>query len=159
MRFCIAVLVCVASVAEGQVAELLPGSRLRVQSSAIPRRVEGTLMSHEGSSLIIAASGALRTNVPISSITQVRVSQGKSHGAGAVKGMKVGAIVGSVVGLLVVASYGNGGASANPVGDLVGFATTMALGGAMYGLPIGAIVGAERWTTVYQPPLKLDATR
>lgn len=154
MRFLILTLLLLASPADAQLADLLPGSRLRVESTALPSRIEGTLMSHEGAALVIAHSGALRTIVPTPSVTRVRVSHGKSHATGAVKGIKVGAIVGGVVTALLVFSMAGMDTDGE---DIVGLGSSMAMAGASYGAIIGVIVGAEKWTTVYQTPYKLDA--
>ena len=157
MRFFIAMLVCLASVAEAQITELLPGSRLRLQSAIIPKQMDGTLMAHEGANLIIASSGALRTAVPHASIKQIRVSMGKSHGAGAIRGAKLGASIAGTLGLVLGWSAVSAGTFKSSL--VIPFASQMAAGGAIWGLGIGAAIGAEKWKTVYQAPLQLDATR
>ena len=158
MRLFIAMALCAASAAGAQVSDLMPGSRLRIESSVAPRRVEGTLMAHEGPNMVVASSGALRMTVPYQTVTRVRVSLGKSRGAGAVRGAKIGASIGGVFALIVGWALVSSETGAQPSG-LLPFVVTNAAGGAIWGLGIGAAVGSEKWTTVYQSPLKSAETR
>ena len=154
MRLCFLLLLSLGSMAEAQFMDLLPGSRLRVESRVLPGRIEGTLMSNTGDSLVIAKSGAIHTPVPRGSVTWIRVSEGRSRGAGAAKGAKIGVIIFTGVMAMSITSVDREGlplAGAMIAGG--------AISGAFYGSIIGAIVGAERWKTVYRAPLKLDASR
>lgn len=75
-----------------QVPTIIPGARVRVETRQTDKRLEGTLMSQTADSLTIASVGAIRTVVPSGSITTIRVSQGKSHGAGAIRGSRSEAV-------------------------------------------------------------------
>ena len=153
--FLILGLLCAVPV-EAQMPELLPGSRLRVEAHAVGSRLEGTLMSRDTTGLVIAASGMLRTVVPTASLTRVQVSMGRSRSAGAWKGARIGASVMAALGGVMVLSYAGAGVDA---GGAAAFLVQSAMGGAMWGAVIGGFVGAEKWTTVYQTPRRLDAWR
>jgi hypothetical protein len=152
------VLFALASTATAQLPPLATGARLKIDGAS-RQRLEGTLMAQSPDSLTIAAAGAVITSVPASAVGRIQASQGKSRGAGAKKGAKIGAIIGGGLGVLVGAAFMNetrttssefgDGASAPLAFGLVGAAE-----GALYGLIIGAIAGAEKWTTVYERPVR-----
>lgn len=149
-------LVLAAGTAGAQLHELLPGSRVRLDSRTSARRLVGTVMAHQGDSVIIASNGALRTAVSYASIYRVQTSEGKSHGAGALRGAKIGAMISGGMGLALGIAYGT--TTEVTAEEIVGVTALYAVSGAIWGLAIGAAVGTEKWTTVYQQPLKLAAT-
>ena len=153
MRFAfLAILVTCAGMLPAQASQLLPGSRVRLESQDFGRRIEGTVMSHQGDSVIVASAGSMRTAVSHSSITRARASTGKSRSAGAVKGAKIGAMLGGGVGLAMALLFASGDYPLLNGDDVVPFTLMYATSGAMWGLGIGAVVGAEKWTTVYSKP-------
>lgn len=141
--------------AGAQFSGILPGSRVRIESRSFAQRLEGTVMAHSGDSIIVASSGVLRTSVPNATIYRVQASGGKSHGAGAIKGAKIGAAVSGGLGLALVLSLAEVGDVT--AGDVMAVTAVYAISGAMWGGAIGAIIGAEKWTTVYSQPYRLSA--
>ena len=143
-------LLAVPAAAEAQVRDVLPGSRVRVQSVSHDQRLEGTLMSHAPDSMVVAVSGAVRTAVPYVSVSRLQVSHGKSRSAGAIKGMKIGGMIGGGTALLLAASLA--GTGDITLEDVIAFTGVYAVSGGLWGLAIGSLVGAEQWRTVYVDP-------
>jgi hypothetical protein len=155
-RHVLSILLLLPAAGEAQVPSLIPGSRVRVESRAFRKELEGTVMAQTADSVTIASVGAVKTVLAHSSIYRVRVSEGKSHGAGAVKGAKIGAGIGGVLGLAL------GFAAAEIEGNqalVLPVTMLYASSGALWGLGIGGIVGAEKWTTVHASPLRLAVGR
>jgi hypothetical protein len=152
MRKTILTLSLFAVSAGAQVPTLMAGSRLRVQTAGAGR-IEGTLMSQTPDTLTIAQSGAVQRKIPSGVVGRIQASQGKSHGAGAIKGGKIGAIVGGGLGLLVGLAISADGSCTGEGCDAapITVGLVQAAAGAIWGLAIGGIVGAEKWTTVYAP--------
>ena len=161
MRATLLILTTLATTAVAQLPELAPGSRLQLEL-VDHQKIEGTLMSQTPDSLIIAAEGARITRIPSARIGRIKSTLGKSHGAGARKGAKIGSIVGAGFGVLLgltvmsddtysSSDYGFDKSSAPAVFGLVGAAE-----GAIYGVGIGAIVGAQNWKTIYERPYSLS---
>ncbi len=153
MRHALLLIFLGASQADAQFPSIIPGARVRVEGLN-HRKLEGTLMSQTADSITIAAVGAILTTVASGSLTRVRVSQGKSHGAGAIKGMKIGGGIGLGVGLLA--------GLVSPPGERAAIGMSVAggaLGGVIWGAAIGSIVGAAKWTTVYTAPLRIAIGR
>jgi hypothetical protein len=145
-----------------QVPTIIPGARVRVESRQIDKNLEGTVMSQTADSVIVASVGAIRTAVASGSITRIRVSQGKSHGAGAIKGIKIGGGIGLGLGVLLGLAIAAGPSTSeypNPGGVAAVVAALYAVSGAMWGAAIGGAVGAEKWTTVYSIPMRISVGR
>ena len=142
-------LIALAPVAQAQSNELQPGARIRVSAPGIVAgRYVGTILSKNGDTLQLGGPNTAPVNVPVSRITSLEISRGKSrlHGAGR------GVLWGTPIGLLI------GAASANSLNDCTDFGCSDAssdeqgayilgstLGGALWGAGIGALVGRERW--------------
>ena len=153
-RFCVAVILCVGpAMLTAQAVPIPLGARVRVEMRD-KTRFDGTLMSQSADSVAVASPKAIRTAVATGDISRVRRSEGKSRGHGAVKGLKVGAVIVGGVGALVVAGGSN--VNDNVAQAAVFGAVGGAIAGALYGAVIGAIVGAEKWTTVYTIPARLS---
>lgn len=132
------------------------GARVRVEMCD-KSRLDGTLMMRTADSVAVALPRAVRTVVATEYISRVRRSEGKSHGHGAVKGLKIGAVIGGGATTLVMGGAYLGSSAENKDATWVAFfAAAGAMTGALYGGVIGAIVGAERWTTVYTFPARLS---
>lgn len=145
-----------ASLASGQVPQLAPGAHLKVDRLDGPR-IEGTLMSQSNDTLTIAAEGAVITPVAAAAVGRIKASAGKSHGAGAKKGAKIGAVIGGGFGLLTGLLYDNADIGFNGSQAPILFGVVGAAEGAIYGVLIGAIVRAQKWTTVYERPYGVTA--
>lgn len=161
-RTVVALVFAGAVAANAQVPTLVPGARVRIETTQLRDRVEGTLMSQTSDSLVVASVGAVRTTLPASFVTKIKASEGKSHGAGAIRGIKIGAIIGGAVGLLVAAAYHEDYSTTTGTdqsNELLAFAALEAAGGAIWGAAIGGIVGTEKWTTVYEAPVRFGMGR
>ena len=128
-------------------SELAPGARVRIRAPGIVAgRYTGTVLSRTADTLVVASSAAASVRAPISSLTSVEVSRGKSRSRGALKGIAWGAPIGLGAGLLTAAALSSdpdyGGLDGVSKGEFVGQAL---VGGAIWGAIIGAIVGSERW--------------
>ena len=116
-------------------------------------------MSQTTDTIEVADSEAVHHRIPWTAVREVRVRTRKAHGAGAVKGAKIGAIAGLA---LTVAAYRSATPAAHndfSTGD--GFLPGAVLGVAMgveVGVIIGAIVGAEGWKRIYPAPLRISVT-
>lgn len=135
-------------------------------------RIEGTLMAQSAESLAVASPRAVRTGISSEHVARVRRSEGKTHARGAVKGLKIGTIIGggfaAYFALVITERTGTDARSAYDgprTGEgsaydgpetVAGLATLMVASGAFYGVIIGAIVGAEKWTTVYTTPQRVS---
>jgi hypothetical protein len=157
MRKMMLMLTLFAAAAGAQVPALATGSRLKIELTN-HRRVEGTLLSQTADSLVIAADGARITPLPSSGVGRVKSTLGKSHGAGAIKGTKIGLVVGGAFGALLGLAVMNDDSytydfdkNAAPVV----FGAVGAVEGAFYGVIIGAIAGAQDWKTVYERPYRV----
>jgi hypothetical protein len=146
---CVLLSIIVPFVARAQLPDVAPGARVRLDIGRSGTKIEGTVTSQTSDSISVATGSAIWA-LPTASITRVRVSGGKSQLRGAVRGMKIGALVlgGGFGALVAVAALGSGeGASAIPLVAL--FGGIAAAEGAIIGGLIGGIVGSERWTNVY----------
>ena len=148
MRHAALLLCVIPSVAFAQVPSMVVGARLRVDQVAATR-VEGTLMAQTSDSLTMASVGALRTLIPSANVMKIQVSEGKKASAGFFKGAKVGAVIGVATGLLLAAAVNDVDGSTEGVGGMVAY---MTFSTAVWGGGIGALIGAEKWTTVYRSP-------
>jgi hypothetical protein len=156
-------LMAFAGVASAQLPELAQGARLKLDLAG-PAKLEGTLLSQTPDSLVVAADGARIVKLSSSSVGRIRSTAGKTHGAGAKKGAKIGTIVGAGFGVLVGLAFMNDGSYAygnagfdQSAAPLV-FGVVGAAEGALYGLAIGAIVGAQNWKTIYERPYRVSAS-
>lgn len=151
----------VGPAATAQMPTLVQGGRLRVEAPGHRKEIEGTLLSQTADSLTIAALGAVRTTVASASVWRIKESRGKSHGMGAVRGLKIGSAFGAVGGLVVgpVLVSDTGSFARDYSTNMIGLAASSAITGAMFGLVIGAVAGAEKWTTVYSRPTRIGFSR
>jgi hypothetical protein len=94
-----------ATVGAQPLSELAPGARVRIRAPGIVAgRYTGTVLSRTADTLVVASSAAAAARVPVSSLTSVEVSRGKSRSRGVLKGIAWGAPIGLAVGLLAAAS-------------------------------------------------------
>jgi hypothetical protein len=143
MRLAVLLVVCVAA----QLPTLLPGSRVRVEADP-QSKIQGTVMSQTRDSIVVAASGAVHTTLPSGDVSLVKVSLGKSHMTGAIKGAKIGAVV--LGGLGALFGYALGDLENYDAADYAAVAAGSAFYGALWGAGIGSLIGAEKWKTVYR---------
>lgn len=127
---------------QDQRASLSPmavGTRVRILApAAVNGRIEGMILEMDEKSLLLM-SEEQRLRVPRESITQLEVSTGKRRRA--LKGL----IVGAGLGTLVYGAMGVG----TTVDASHGEAALVGLGvGAAWGVGIGALIKADRWSSV-----------
>jgi hypothetical protein len=143
-----------AAMAGAQLPEMAQGSRLKLELTS-RQKFDGTLMSQTADSLVVAADGARIVRFPSSSVGRIKSTTGKSHGAGAKKGAKIGAFIGGGFGLLaglLVTEDDSYNYEWDKSTAPVLFGAVGAAEGALYGVAIGAIVGAQNWKTIYERP-------
>jgi len=153
MRGVVALLFCALSVAEAQLPSLTPGTRVRVNMRDRSIRVTGAVMSQTSDSLTVGSSGAGWSGLAAGSVTRVRVSQGRSRSAGALRGGKIGGLIGLGLGALLGSMFA--GVSLDPYRDLILITAILGSEGAVLGGLIGMAVKAERWRTVYRSSSKV----
>ncbi|MFN2566738.1 MAG: hypothetical protein ABR499_17210, partial [Gemmatimonadaceae bacterium] len=87
-----------------QFSELAPGARVRIQAPGIVAgRYTGTVLSRTTDTLVVASSAAASARVPITALTSVEVSRGRSRSRGALKGIAWGGSIGLGIGLVAAA--------------------------------------------------------
>jgi hypothetical protein len=140
--------------AHAQFKELDPGTRVRLQApSAVAGKLVGVVIARSGDSLTVSRSNAMPVTVPVSSLTSLEISRGKSHGRGALKGALWGGGVFLVLGVVMPIEECDENTPSNICGDesRAEGVVWAATGGALTGALIGAIIGAERWERAALP--------
>ena len=130
--------------------EIQPGARVRIIAPGIVAgRYVGTVLSRSGDTLTVGSPNGLPFALPSSRITSLEISRGKSRSDGAKRGMKWGAPIGLVMGLLTVGfaddCYGCSNRTDNAWGSGIAWVGLNAVSGALWGAGIGALIGRERW--------------
>lgn len=135
--------------AAAQLSELQPGARVRVVApGVVAGRYEGTILTRSSDTLVVGAPNATPIRVPLSRITSLEVSRGKSRADGAVAGIKWGApIMAAIAASLVITTLANDCKTCSPLSadKAVSAIASLTLGGALYGAGIGALIGREHW--------------
>lgn len=140
-----------------QIGGLREGARVKIDAAGAKELV-GVIRSAgpDSTSLFVDGSGGMLT-ISNSSIRSVKMSRGRTTGEGAIKGSIWGGIVGAAIGALIVATpeadtyYDQ---SRHKSSEFV----TMVLGGALWGMGIGAFTKAEKWDKVSMQP-RITASR
>jgi len=144
-----------AAPAHAQFKELDPGTRVRLQApSAVAGKLTGVVIARSGDSLTVSRSNAMPVTLPVSALTSLEVSRGKSHGHGAAKGALWGGGVFAVLGLVLPIEDCPDGTSSDTcsaAGSRTEGVLWAAASGAMAGALVGGIVGAERWERAALP--------
>lgn len=140
--------------AAAQVAELQVGTRVRVRApSAVAGRLTGVVLVRTNDSVTVSREDAMPIAIPLSALTSLEVSRGRSRGLGAAKG----AMWGGGVMLLLGAGFSDRPCKPNAVADTcervsaAENALYAGVSGAMIGAIIGAAVGSERWVRAELP--------
>ncbi len=143
-----------ATTAAAQAPTLAPNAPVRVDLKD-RSRIDGILTSQTADSVFVWTTTA-RANQAIAwnSVARVRINLGRSYAAGARKGLRRGALIGSIAGggLMLVGGVVEGERVENLVAYLILGTGAGAASGALYGAFFGAVFGAERWETVYSRP-------
>jgi len=128
-------------------SELQPGARLRIEAPGI---VAGnhvaTMLSRSGDTITVGSPSSLPIAIPISSISTLEISRGKSHSQGALRGLEWGAPIGAVLGLVSLPMvHGCRDCDPQELPNDAAWVAINAVGGAVWGAGIGALIGRERW--------------
>jgi len=127
-------------------SELQPGAKLRVAAPGIVAgRYEGTLLSRTPDTLKLGSPNGAPVAIPIARLTSVEVSRGKSHTAGALRGMMWGAPIGLVAGILSASAVTGECIGCTDDYSKGGWIALSTFSGVLWGAGIGALVGRERW--------------
>jgi hypothetical protein len=159
-----ALVLLLAGQAGAQLRELQPGARVRVTApTVLGGKLEGMIVGRKGDTLSIVSLNAAPVDVPISALSRVEISRGKSRAAGAKEGLLWGLAIGFPVGLATATGD-------NKTWNLVDercdpFFQTCAtysdveqvmlvtVGSGAIGAGIGTLIGKERWETLSIPVL------
>jgi hypothetical protein len=159
-RVVLAILVALALGDTVAAAQALPqlhsGMRVRIRApTVVDGQLTGKIASRTAEALVVTDERRGEFTVPFAALSELNVSRGKSHSAGALKGAMWGAGLGLGVGLMFAAvpnsdrhsqsGYGLGPPTAEE-GILLGFG-----GGLVIGFSLGGLAGSERWDGVHVP--------
>jgi hypothetical protein len=119
-----------------------PGARVRLRApGVVAGRYTGTVLSRTPDTLVVGRSVATFVRVPVSALTSLEVSRGKSRSRGALRGAALCApIFGAVLGLVADDPPGR-----SAVAGRVQVVAAGALMGGLGGAIAGAIMPSERW--------------
>jgi hypothetical protein len=121
-----------------------PGQRIRVHAGALET---GTLYRSDADSLVIVRSDGSASHLAWSSVARVEASRGGGSSQGALRG----AVIGGAAGIALLSLYslatcpGYGAGTCLAIGALAGTVV-----GVPSGLITGAVMGRERWATIYE---------
>ncbi len=138
-----------------QGTEIVPGARLRIAAQGIVAgQLVATVLSRTADSLVLGGPGMQPLTVAVNRLTSIEVSRGKSRLEGAGRGIKWGVPISVGLASLIaptlkkcdtIAGVRRCGLEAS-TGDKWAFALVGGtVAGIFYGVPIGALIGAERW--------------
>jgi hypothetical protein len=140
--------------ARAQIPELQTGARVRLRApSTVAGRVTGVVLARSADSVTLAREGGVPVAVPLSALTSLEVSRGKSRSRGAGKG----ALWGGGVMMLTGAAFSDRpckrdeGAGTCEQVSAAENALYSGVAGVMIGAIIGAAVGSEHWVRATLP--------
>jgi hypothetical protein len=139
--------------ARAQLPRLTPGTWVRIE---VPGQIDGRLVAQSTDSLTIAPTGFAPMTVATSAIQRIKVGEPKSIAGGATNGATFGAVIGGATGLFLggLAFVLDGGDNKRAT-DILLISAGGAAVGAIGGGAIGAVIRADRWTTVYSGPVQV----
>jgi len=126
---------------------LMVGTRVRILAPTVVQgRIEGMVLEVDEQSVVVSNDDRAPLKVARRAITQLEVSRGRHRQA--LKGMLIGAAIGAAVlavspGCYAGCSFNSSSGSDRAQGSALGL-----LGGALWGVGIGALVKADRWSVV-----------
>jgi hypothetical protein len=95
-----ALVLLLAGQAGAQLPELQPGARVRVTApTVLGGKLEGTIIGRRGDTLSIVQHNVAPFEIPVSALSRVEIYRGKSHAAGAKRGLLWGLAIGLPVGI------------------------------------------------------------
>jgi hypothetical protein len=159
-----ALVLLLAGQAGAQLRELQPGARVRVTAPAVlGGKLEGMIIAQRGDTLSIVSHNAAAVDIPISGLSRVEISRGKSRAAGAKKGFFWGLAIGLPVGLATATgdnkTWNLVEESCDPFFQTcathsdVEQVMLVSVGTGAIAAGIGALIGRQRWETLNVPLL------
>jgi hypothetical protein len=112
-------------------------------------RLTGTVVTATRDTLRVRDQDQLTRPVPVSSITELERSLGRSHAVGALKGALWG--TGGGLGLALANAGFSGGGCDDNAGECIGTIAGVLLwtsAGTVVGTAIGGLLGSERWERI-----------
>lgn len=137
-----------------QIPTLSGGTRVKLWTRGTDAAITGRVFSQTGDTIRIASNEVVHV-VPTTSIARIDVGSGRSRGAGAIRGAKIGALSMGGFCLVVCGIAYLADSTHEDFGSLAGFVGLSAYSGALWGAIIGAIVGTERFATAYSEHVAL----
>jgi len=138
-----------------QVQELQPGTRVRVRApSVLAGQVTGVVIARAGDSITVSRPEATPLAMPLSALTSLEISRGKSRSRGAGTGALWGGGIMLVLGIIPFADLPCKDEQSGPDCERISQvenAAFSAVGGVMIGAAIGTAIGAERWVRATLP--------
>jgi hypothetical protein len=126
-----------------QLADLVPGVRVRLRAPDYQQRIDGTVIARTGDSLLVANSGGGQYRITASSLTSLELYRGRSASKGAKRGALWGAGISTVLGLLSLAVVDNSNEADSAVeAPLLLTAVVFYTG---VGAGVGALIKADDW--------------
>jgi hypothetical protein len=137
-----------------QMADIVPGMRIRVSATDLSGRIEGTVATRTVDSIVVVTPAPAQYHIAVASITSMAVSKGRTASQGAMKGALWGGGIGLV--LTLPLSWDSSKSSHPPNYGVMLVEGTVVDG--MIGAGIGALVRAEEWTS-YDLPARISVNR
>jgi hypothetical protein len=153
-----------AAVIGAQVPTIPLGTRVRLDAPRPNAGLAGTVRSQSADSITIETDDSTRV-VSLALVRRIDVSEGRSRGDGALRGMKIGGLgLGGSMAVFLVAGYiaspnhncGGADECLDPIASLPYLVPASALIGGLAGALIGATAGAERWDRLYPRPVRVS---
>lgn len=144
--------------ASAQARTLAEGQRVRLSTATVKNTVGVVSRSTPDSLTLLSTSGEGRITVPVSAIEKLEVSEGKSAVQGAKKGAAWGGTLGAIFGAIFLfapceSRYAvNDPTTDNCRSEQAAFAAASVGSGLLYGVSIGALVKAEKWSPISLNP-------
>lgn len=139
-----------AQAAPAKPGEIPVGARVRVLApTSRSARLTGQVLQVTSDTLVVAPKRGPAAAIPLSAISEIEVSAGRSHGQGAINGFGIGALTGGIaMGTMVLLGADFCIYISCLRHDLAGAAGGFLIGGALgapFGTLMGALIGLERW--------------
>jgi hypothetical protein len=159
-----ALVLLLAGQAGAQLRELQPGARVRVTApTVLGGKLEGMIIGRRGDTVSIVSHNAAPVDIPISALSRVEISRGKSRAAGAKKGFLWGVAIGFPVGLATATgdnkTWNLVDENCDPFFQTCGTHSDVeqvmlvSVGSGAIAAGIGTLIGRERWETLNLPLL------